>query len=76
MEVKKRNLEQIIEAEKKHRVEGGQFGIKACKECILWYVEHGEPLYAQLEGYVKRANEDIFFNRAMVLACWELINEQ
>lgn len=72
----KMTLEQIIAREKERRVEGGQFGIDACKESIKWYEEHGQSLYAQLEGYVKRANEDFFFNKTMVLACWELINEQ
>lgn len=68
-------LQQIIENEQKHRHEDGAFGIAACKRSIKFYQELGEGLYQQLEGYVKRANEDIFFNKAMVLACWELINE-
>lgn len=75
--MKKVTLEQIIEKEKTHRCEGGSFGIKACKDHIKFEVEHfNKSLYQLLEAYVKRANEDIFFNRAMVLACWELINEQ
>lgn len=70
-------LEQIIEKEKVHRHEGGDFGIAACKKSIQFQVEHfNESFYRLLEDYVKRANEDVFFNRAMVLACWELINEQ
>lgn len=68
-------LAQIIELEKGRRTEDGAFGIKACKESIKWYAEHGESLFTQLEGFVKRANEDMFFNKAMVLACWEMINE-
>lgn len=69
-------LEQIIEKEKQIRQEDGDYGIKACKESIrltLQYKKH-ETLYTTLERFVKRANEDIFFNTAMVLACWELIN--
>lgn len=72
----KKTLEQIIAEEKKHRTEGGSFGISACKESILFFVELGDNLYKQLGEYVDRANTDIFFNRAMVLACWELINEK
>lgn len=69
-------LGQIIEKEKQHRCENGSFGIRACKESILWDVEHfKKSLYLLLEEYVERANKDVFFNRAMVLACWELINE-
>ena len=75
--MKKVTLEQIIEKEKAHRHEGGSFGIKACKESILFDVKLSKcSLYEMLEKYVKLANEDVFFNRAMVLACWELINEQ
>lgn len=68
-------LEEIIEREKKVRMELGDFGIRACKESIKSHVElFREDYYTQLAKYVKRANEDIFFNKAMVLACWELIN--
>lgn len=75
--MKKSTLEQIIEREKKSRHEGGSFGITACKESIKFDVEFFKrDLYDLLKEYVQRANEDIFFNRAMVLACWELINEQ
>ena len=70
-------LEQIIERENNRRTEEGAFGIAACKKSILWYVENlNKNLYTQLEEFVKRANEDMFFNKAMVLACWELINER
>ena len=82
-----KTLEQILNYEKAHRVEDGDFGIKACKECIKkdieihkkWNMEYNTKkyvtsLYSFLEEYVKRANEDIFFNNRMVLACWELIN--
>ncbi len=75
--MKKRTLEQIIAEEKEHRFEGGQFGINACKESIKGRLSwDNKSLFEMLEEYVKRANEDAFFNRAMVLACWELINEQ
>ena len=71
-----KTLEQIIEYEKQHRVEGGMFGINACKETILWErdVLH-KSLFTQLEEYYIKANHDIFFNKAMILACWELIND-
>lgn len=72
-----KTLEQIIESEKERRTEGGAFGIAECKDSIKFYRDVcGQSLYQQLEGFVKRANEDIFFNKAMVLACWEMINEQ
>lgn len=69
-------LNEILEREKSHRTENGMFGIKACKESILNFKEFkNASLYQLLEEYVKRANEDVFFNKAMVLSCWELINE-
>ncbi|MBR0189113.1 MAG: hypothetical protein IJQ23_01855 [Clostridia bacterium] len=72
----KKTLEQIIEEERKHRHEDGQFGIKACKEHILFCEkEFHESLFKQLEDNYKRT-DDPFFNNAMVLACWELINGQ
>lgn len=75
------SLEQILEKEKANRHEEGDFGIKACKRSIKWQIEFEKKynkvdlsLYTLLERYVRRANEDKFFNDAMVLACWELIN--
>ena len=74
-------VEQILEKEKARRQEDGAFGINACKTSIknqVFYekVYHNVDisLYELLERYVSRANEDAFFNNAMVLACWELIN--
>lgn len=70
-----KTLEQIIKKEREHRIEKGDFGINACKESIRFDVEfHKVSLYTLLEEYVEKANNDIFFNKAMVLACWELIN--
>lgn len=77
-----KTLEQIIKEEKNVRIEGGDFGINACKESIILELEtakkYNQPktLYTLLEKFVKRANEDVFFNSRMVLACWELINER
>ena len=77
MKMEKVTLAQIIEKETARRTEGGSFGITACKKSIKFDVEFFKrDLYDLLKEYVQRANEDIFFNRAMVLACWELINEQ
>lgn len=74
--MKSRTLEEIIRAEQSHRHEGGQFGINACKESIRFSVEYlGENLADLLNEYVERANADAFFNKAMVLACWELMQE-
>lgn len=70
-------LKQILEKEQAHRHSSGEFGIDACKKSINFSKNTlGKSYYVQLEEYVKRANEDNFFNKAMVLACWELINEQ
>ena len=70
-------LEEIIKNERAHRVEDGMFGIAACKRSIEFYRDTlHESLFTQLEGYLKRANEDAFFNKAMILACWEMINGQ
>lgn len=75
--MKKMTLEQIINHAMIFRKEEGAFGIVACKEHIKWEVEFfHKSLYALLEEYVASANEDVFFNTAMVLACWELINEK
>ena len=82
-----KTLEQILQKEKERRHEDGMFGIAECKKSIREEIdrnkffnrEHGynwnTSLYVLLEQYVERANTDCFFNDAMVLACWELINE-
>lgn len=77
-----KTLEQIITIQKKLKRENGKrylvgdFGLIACKESIKSTLAYriGATLFTLLEEYVKRANEDIFFNDRMVLACWELIN--
>lgn len=77
-----KTLEEIIEKEKKlkktakRRYLVGDFGLIACKDSIKSTLEYrsGATLFSLLEEYLKRANEDIFFNTTMVLACWELIN--
>lgn len=77
----KKTLEQIINEERQNRHEDGDFGIKACKESIKFDLEiskkygMNKTLFTMLEGFYKRT-DDPFFNNAMVLACWELINEQ
>lgn len=72
-----KTLEEILETEKGRRTEGGSFGITACKKSIKFSQEfEKKSLYTLLEEYVERANADILFNRAMILACWELINER
>ena len=76
----KKTLEQILEYEKAHRHEDGIFGINACKESIESNLEYKQmprdkALYEMLAHYVFQANTNVFFNQAMVLACWELINE-
>lgn len=80
---KKKTLEEIIASEKECRTEGGIFGIAACKDAIkatiglnTTYGTGTTSLYGLLEEYVNRANSNICFNKAMILACWELINEK
>ena len=69
-------MKEIIKKEQQDRCEGGSFGIRACKECIKFEQKYsGKSLYHLLEEYVKRASEDICFNKRMVLACYELIHE-
>lgn len=82
-----KTLEQILKEQKERRQEDGMFGIAECKKSIRenidlhkrWNREHNTnwntSLFVLLEEYVERANNDLFFNHAMVLACWELINE-
>ena len=80
-----KTLEQILEQEKARRHEDGDFGIRACKESIHNEIEwrerqstHTLPkekiLFDLLFEYLTRARIDVFFNQAMVLACWEMIN--
>ena len=84
-----KTLAQIIEQEREYAKKGGDYGLDACKESILSTIKTNKmlnersgnqtyttSLYVLLESYVDRANYDPFFNRTMVLACWELINEQ
>lgn len=84
-----KTLEQIIEQERAHAKKNGDYGLDACKESILSTIKtnnmlnersgkqtYTTSLYVLLENYVDRANADPFFNRTMVLACWELINKQ
>lgn len=72
-----KTLAEIIESEKNNRIESGDFGITACKKSIKFAEEYfHESLYQQLEQFAIRANEDVFFNKAMILACWELTNER
>lgn len=84
-----KTLEEILEEEKAKRHEGGDFGISACKEHIKFevgyrtkreianrYLNGYTILFDLLGEYLERAQNDCFFNRAMILACWELINEK
>lgn len=69
-------LEQIIAKEKQCRTEGGKFGVDACKESIKFDVEFtGKNLRELLDEYVDRAFRDAAFNRGMILACLEMIND-
>lgn len=74
-----KTLEQIIAYEKARRCAGGPFGIRACKDCIKSELELDKKLgvksslFTYLEKCMARANDPLF-NKAMILACWELIN--
>ena len=83
-----KTLEEILSKEKEHRCENGIFGITACKESIKAEVNfrtkkeivnrelNGYTILFDLLGeYLERAQNDVFFNNAMILACWEMINE-
>ena len=71
----KKTLEQILENEKANRHEEGMFGVTACKQAIRGDQRYtNKSLYELLGEYVERANKDAFFNKTMILACWELIN--
>lgn len=73
--IKRMTLEDILNEEREHRRETGQFGIIACKISIQWEVEYEKKtLFQLLEEYYNRATSDPFFNNTMVLACWEMIN--
>lgn len=84
-----KTLEEILEYQKKVRHEGGDFGIAACKEHIKYEVGYRTKkrianeqlngytiLFELLSEYLERAQNDVFFNQAMILACWELINKK
>ena len=74
-------LEQIIVSES-NAPKGGQFGLDACRQSILSQLEIAEKygdnktLKTMLDEFVNRANNERFFNKTMVLACWQLIQEQ
>lgn len=68
-------LEKIIEKEKARRREDGRYGIAACKEAIEFeHQRENSSYFTLLEKYYNRRVTDVYFNRRMVLACWELIN--
>lgn len=72
-----KTLKEIIKEENEHRHEDGEYGITACKESIKWDMENKKKtLFQLLEEYYNRAINEPLFNDAMVLACWELINNK
>jgi hypothetical protein len=75
--MKKQTLEQILADVKENVAFNGSYGLNACKEHIAWVQKvEGKSLYKLLEEYVENANKDTFFNKTMVLACWEMINAE
>lgn len=70
-------LEKMIEKEKACRREDGRYGIAACKAAIKFEHQREKCSYfTLLERYYNRRVTDVFFNRRMVLACWELLNDE
>lgn len=71
-------LREILERQQADRVEGGMFGITECKKAIQFNldIDKKESLGHLLQGYVERVQKDVFFNKQMVLACWEMMDQQ
>lgn len=80
-------LEEIINEQNENRIEEGQLGIKQLKSnCLEELNVYGISLEDQLNFYIdlvnkvnahfKRAEEANILNKRLVLACYELIEEQ
>lgn len=71
-----KTLQQILETENENAHAGGKFGLDACRNAVKSDLKHtkGATLFSLLENYYGRCS-DAFFNKTMVLACWQLINE-
>lgn len=75
--MKKMSLREMLRKEQENRVEGGMFGIAECKQSIEFRRKiSGKTLEELLDEYYERACTDIYFNRAMLLACYEMICEE
>ena len=72
-----KTLEEIIRDEStKARCLNG-YKLDAFKSTVLDHMQHYHKTLPQLlEEYVARANKDIFFERGMVYACWQLIQDK
>lgn len=52
----------------------GDFGIRACKDSILWEERvMNKSLFEQYWDMIRRASYDYFFNFNMIVACEELM---
>ena len=70
-------LDEIRVLSKEGELQEGQYGIKACKEAILWNeFYHEESLFEQYMTLVQRGLNEVMFNLNMIVACEELIMER
>lgn len=75
IETLNRELDEIRVKSRKGKLQEGLFGIKACKEAIIWREKNmKESLASQYIELVQRGlNDEIGFNLMMIVACEELI---
>ena len=83
-----KDLKYYLEKTKNASIDG-TYGINACKESIKQTIRLNKKFNAHysnkncpenldeiLNHFIKRANQDIFFNDNMIRACYELIKEK
>ena len=70
-------LDEIRAKVLKGELQEGQYGIKACKEAILWNeFYHEESLFEQYMTLVQRGLNEMMFNLNMIVACECLVFER
>ena len=74
IETLNRELDLIRVKSRKGKLQDGLFGIKACKEAIIWREKNMKESFAsQYIKLVQRGLNEIGFNLNMIVACEELI---
>ena len=74
IELLNQKLDEIRVKSHKGLLQNGLFGIKACKESILWQEKFmKQPLSHQYIELVQRGMHELGFNLNMIVACEELI---